>query len=1288
MKNMKLYFACVAALIMMKAQSQPQVPVDPFTGKAQVAIPIWTLKTNSIEAPVVLSNTGGGMKVTEGEGNAGIGWNVIAGGSVSREVRGLPDDFEDVAGGRRGWLNGTNASSVQGFNPIGDNNLADCTDEHTDLGFLNFSLQDFTKNDTEPDLFSFSAPGISGQFFFDGNKVLRLAPYQDLKVEYVLDVKKDIISFTITRNDGVKYTFDKPELTTRQSIPYKSNTSTEYNDSFYKNKLNYNSTWKLSLISDPGNKTITFNYSYSPLSDGNFFESNQYKRFVRSGTSIIDTLFVTTDMVNAQVLTSATDLTSTVHFARNAVNKNLITSISLSGGSKSFSFTYEQVRNGSDINSVNLGKRYFLREFREVGPDCYSFPSYKFEYYDVDLAARTTSIPLKNGFAQDLWGYYNGATDVQSSLVPTLYYKDAAQGAERLRINPHPTDPGYTTITGANRAVNPVTVHYGSLKRIYYPPGGYAQLTYEPADYYDSLANTTYLGGGVRVAEVRMSDGDADATNDIVTTYQYKRADNHSSGKFLYPPQFGWFAIALERSPDNLAINDDLLYSRVTVKQTGVGKTIYQYSIPGTFQQATSGDWTAPFTRIARSAAICTPAAPYKNGYFVYPFTSSTNFSFERGLVSKIFKYNEANELLQETSFQYSRIGPGAAYTKVLKIASSPSGPLFTSYKLVSNVTKLTVAKTEKVYDPQALTTFITTTSNYAYDPASYLLRSNTITNSDNSIQKTKFKYAKDFATITNPSGTFAVAVNLLNTTFRHGVVLESIQSNQRSGSSEVITGSELTLYNQYANAGGLVLPSEKQIFAGTTGFAESYIFLNGALQEIRSTGYRPVSFIDEYDNTGNILTQRDGQRNVQSVLYTPVSKNGTNGFYPLPRAVISNARHDEVVHNLFDFVDITVGGNPVQSSSYVGGAATPHHTGQLAMTLAVATTLAKDNVKKSNSKYYRFTARVRAAAAVNLTVRALNGAVLKTSAVVPVAATGGVWKFVEGQLDMSTVTSPFKFELANSAPIDYDEISFYPANANITSSTYHLIFGKLSETNAKGVSSFIEYDNGGRVKYIRDQDKNVLQVNEYQYKSKPSPPLVAHYISQGFNLGQPSTFIAATNCLSNVTYTWYVNCNLIASGYNLTTFTYNFVANDPLVRLEVSLAGQPMAVIETTLHANVPISIPPPTVCAPSISIALTGSSTLLSCSLTSFDRVFTSTVTNTANCGGGPALMWQYRTATDNDWNNITGVGSTFNFSFSAIYSVPQSVSIRCLAQQNLVALATSNVISLDYVDQGTCR
>ena len=97
---------------------------------------------------------------------------------------------------------------------------------------------------------------------------------------------------------------------------------------------------------------------------------------------------------------------------------------------------------------------------------------------------------------------------------------------------------------------------------------------------------------------------------------------------------------------------------------------------------------------------------------------------------------------------------------------------------------------------------------------------------------------------------------------------------------------------NQYANAGGLVLPSEKQIFAGTTGFGESYIFLNGALQEIKFTGYRPVSFIDEYDNTGNILTQRDGQRNVQSALYTPVSKNGTNGFYPLPRAVISNARH------------------------------------------------------------------------------------------------------------------------------------------------------------------------------------------------------------------------------------------------------------------------------------------------------------------------------------------------------------------------------------------------------------
>ncbi len=1276
---MKLSFTCIALVIILKVHGQPQVPVDPFTGKAQVAIPIWTLKTNSIEAPIVLSNTGGGMKVTEGEGNAGIGWNVIAGGSVSREVRGLPDDLEDIGDDKIGWLFGTNSQNIQGFVPQGDNNLVVCTDEANDWGFLWSNLK-FYSHDTEPDMFSFSAPGISGQFFFDGNKVLRLAPYQDLKIEYTSDAQKNINAFTITRNDGVKYIFDIRELTTRKQIPYHD----WFNmiENVYASSVNFFSAWKLRTIVTPENKSISYTY----LGNG-YAESKEYKRFIRPGTSIVDTLYVKTDLVNTQVLQTASDPTVNISFTW---FNNLLNGITLGNGKKRFSFSYEQIHHSSDLSSAFVGKKYFLNEFKEVGEDCFPFPSYKFEYYDIDFTSKSTSIPIKNGFAQDLWGFYNGQADISTNLIPTLYWKDAAEGAERQRIFPHPSDPGYTTIAGANRAVNPATVYYGSLKRIYYPPGGYAQLTYERADYYDSLVNTTYMGGGVRVTEVRMSDGDADVSNDIVTTYQYKRTDNHSSGKFLYPAQFGWIRISngLIVSPDNLSPNDDLLYSRVTVKQAGIGSTIYQYSIPGTYQQLASGDWGAPYTSIARDngSTNCAVYAPFKKGYFIYPFAPSTNYGFERGLISKISKYNEANELVQESSFQYARIGPGAGYTKALKAKDVGGGFVYTSYKLIANITKLTIIKTEKVYDPSALTNSISTISNYTYDPSSYLLRSNTITNSDGSIQKTRYKYAKDFTAITNPSGAFAQAVKLLNTSNRHGVVLESIQSNTRSGSTELITGSELTLYNQYSNAGGLILPSEKQIFAGTTGFAESYIFLNGALQEIRSGGYRSVSFIDEYDNTGNILTQRDGQRNVQSALYTPVSKNGIGGFYPIPRAAISNARYDEVVHNLFDFVDITVSGNPVTSQTYVGGAATPHHTGQLAMTLAIATTLSKDNVKKSNSKYYRFTARVRAAAAVNLTVRALNGAVIKASAVVPILATGGAWKFVEAQLDMSTVTSPFRLELANSAPIDYDEIAFYPFNADISSSTFDIVHGKLTETSSRGVSSFMEYDKSGRLKYVRDQDKNILQISEYQYKSKPSSPLVARYnISSAFSIGQVINFVALPNCLPNTTYTWYVNGTQASTGFNLT-FSYTFTANDPVVKLVVAL-GQESVSYESGFHYTIPpVYTPPPPTCTPTISIAITGSTTLYSCALESFARTFTATLTNTSGCTG-VALSWQIRRALDNDWVTVSGA-STYNFSFESISSNPQSLSVRCLAQYSTITLAESPPIGLTYVDQGTCR
>ena len=82
-----------------------EIPVDLYTGRTKINIPLFTISYNDIEVPVSLSYHGGGIKVDDECGVVGLGWTLNAGGVVNRIVRGMPDElFEqgEVAG--YGWL--------------------------------------------------------------------------------------------------------------------------------------------------------------------------------------------------------------------------------------------------------------------------------------------------------------------------------------------------------------------------------------------------------------------------------------------------------------------------------------------------------------------------------------------------------------------------------------------------------------------------------------------------------------------------------------------------------------------------------------------------------------------------------------------------------------------------------------------------------------------------------------------------------------------------------------------------------------------------------------------------------------------------------------------------------------------------------------------------------------------------------------------------------------------------------------------------------------------------------
>jgi YD repeat-containing protein len=54
---------------------------------------------------------------------------------------------------------------------------------------------------------------------------------------------------------------------------------------------------------------------------------------------------------------------------------------------------------------------------------------------------------------------------------------------------------------------------------------------------------------------------------------------------------------------------------------------------------------------------------------------------------------------------------------------------------------------------------------------------------------------------------------------------------------------------------------------------------------------------------------------------------------------------------------------------------------------------------------------------------------------------------------------------------------------ARMTTTTYNPLVGKTAECDENGRITYYEYDDLGRLKLLRDQDRNVVKTFEYNYK-------------------------------------------------------------------------------------------------------------------------------------------------------------------------------------------------------------
>ncbi|MBN2779238.1 MAG: hypothetical protein JXR36_16525 [Bacteroidales bacterium] len=411
--------------------------VNLYNGIPDVSIPIWNYKGKKIYLPIQLQYNGGGIKVNEIASSVGLGWSLSAGGLVSREVRGLPDDMATYgylyAGSLTTPSNSTSAGKLIGYNYM------------------------MNKVDSQQDVFNVRFNGHAFSFVITKSGAFLLDPVSNVEIEKVtgtmeVDARGNITGWRIKDENGVLYKFEEREFS-----KYMNNSES---NSYFQNKY-FVTSWYLTEITSPdNNETISLSYeTYYP----NYYTSTSETYTGGENIEIIST----TSIISKKIKTiSCPNQNVTFTYDPNGYRADLtgekaLTSISVSDGtySKNFNLSYVYMNGSggftaysavSSGSSNNLYYRLTLKEVEEGGSNPYIF-----DYI--------SGLPSRDSKSQDHWGFYNGQNN--STLLPLTYYYAAAVG--------------YLSVGSANRKVNPTYTSKGTLNKLTYPTGGTTEFAYE-----------------------------------------------------------------------------------------------------------------------------------------------------------------------------------------------------------------------------------------------------------------------------------------------------------------------------------------------------------------------------------------------------------------------------------------------------------------------------------------------------------------------------------------------------------------------------------------------------------------------------------------------------------------------------------------------------------------------------------------------------------------------------------------------------------------------------------------
>lgn len=633
------------------------LPVSLYTGAVNIEIPLFeNVIPKGSPISIKLKYNSSGVIPTMRSGWVGQNWTLEAGGVITRNVRGLPDEISYF---RR------NKNDLLEDNWYGVEKL-----EGIWLKELNENLSGIVNEpkDFSSDEYFLSAPGLNVKFYLGADDKFHAIGRPGVKIEAEFETNPYNYSslWELPPHDKFEstchmkaYPYKGFKVTTEEGFVYSFgygkeylDVSTTYNKPYAPIVTSWLGTsWHLASVVYPDHSDyIHFNYSKKYLNytlhDHEEYSGNLATTMGCRGGKLETSVSVMYHSYLEKISTSqfeirfSTNPSNSLKFLGYPDESQLLSLISL---------TYD--KNNHNNSSYRVGRVYefryydnrnnrpFLTSLTETDARFGSMPPYKFEYHDLEALPATYRTK-----AIDHWGYYNGNNN-NNSYIPGEYDFEEDEHASKERE----TDEEYSK--------------KGSLVEIKYPSGGRTILEYESNDYkrINFRDNDKFIlkergnnkkAAGLRIKRIKYLE--SQGANPITYEYNYNIFGTTKSSGILSRPPIYHFNVKQNDSDilgeiSSKAFSYIYLSEGMPIGYSEVTEKIYsedENSINGLTKYTYSNFDTDQDLIPIAELSVLDPSV--KNA-----FAKSNSQNYRRGILNTKEVFSKTGDILEKYEYKY-----------------------------------------------------------------------------------------------------------------------------------------------------------------------------------------------------------------------------------------------------------------------------------------------------------------------------------------------------------------------------------------------------------------------------------------------------------------------------------------------------------------------------------------------------------------------------------------------------------------------------------------------------------